>query len=305
MKKIIYYLIAGIAILSSCSGESALQPTDDILIDQYLSQKGASDAVNQRIKELYEKYGTYFVYDFTDKDIKWSLVSTSTSSSMTYTKCDVNYVDKLLDWIEESTLSKYPESFLKKNLPYKLYLAKTVMFYASWMDAYYEWPENSIGTSIVFGYGSEEITTMTSADKYDYYNRIHRDLLAFWISNNKISIPNEFYTVSNYNKNISSSYKYYSNPEQCNYDDVAIPSEDMLNEGFLGANYASWGLSLSTLKSNDVSAFLNFMRYFKSDSEQWKLFLSHPKIKQKYDILVNYFIQNNGYDPRSIGNVEF
>ena len=72
----IVMLVWGI-FLCSCSKDVALCPDVEFERDYVLPQGGDAES-DERIVELYEKYGSYFLYDFTVADLNWNQVANST-----------------------------------------------------------------------------------------------------------------------------------------------------------------------------------------------------------------------------------
>lgn len=270
---------------------------------EYTLPQGGNAEADKRIMELFERYGTCFIYDFNPDDAKWSMVAGTGGGSMgmsTVTPAKVDYVVKQLDWIEECFFRHYPDEFLKKNLPFKVFLASTIItdYGYDWWPAFEE-PNGYTGNSFVFGYGYEKLDEMTTADKYDYFDRVNRDFLLYVYG---ITPPDEFASVSDYDLSLETSYDSYTE-EECRYQYVYKPTEAMLAEGFLDPNAVGWGRNFGL--SNDCESYINNMRYFSKDSEQWVYYLSFPKVKTKYEALRSYCINTLGFDPTAFGDVVF
>lgn len=290
--------------LSGCSKDNDLGPLTEIE-DDYVPLKGDLDNNTfTRFAELYKKYNTYFIHQFTQNDIVWSLVTGSgggNAKNCVIEPVQTAYVGKLLDWIDESFLSFYPESFLKKVLPYKIYLASTVLYKSG--SSLVEWPGTYGGNSLIFGYGYSKLDQLTVAEKYDYFNRINRDFIYWIIGNSVIKFPDKFSEISDYGVNISSSSSTYVQPTECRFKSVSVPTDAMLTNGMLGSNSSS---SLMSSKINtDIQNFLFYMRYFAENSQQWIRYKSFPKVKQKYDLLRSYLMDTYGFDPHALGNSHF
>ena len=84
---------------------------------------GKTPQADGRIVDLYEKYGSYFLYDFTLLDLNWNQVANLTSYKLALG--DPGLCGDMLDLLDEVWLQFYPEEFLKKNLPYRVFLWQT------------------------------------------------------------------------------------------------------------------------------------------------------------------------------------
>ena len=77
-KRYIIGIFIGSVLFCSCAKDSALGP-DVSLERDYVLPQGKSPQADDRIVDLYEKYGSYFLYDFTLLDLNWNQVANSTS----------------------------------------------------------------------------------------------------------------------------------------------------------------------------------------------------------------------------------
>ena len=186
-------LIWGI-FLCSCSKDVALGPDVELERDYVLPQGGDPDA-DERIMDLYEKYGSYFLYDFTVADLNWNQVA----NSMLYKLAlgEPKYALDMLDLLDEVWLKFYPEEFLKQNLPYRVFMADTVYSVLSWTDR----PEICVKTgdnSLAFGYMNEDLKNKTAAEKLELKNTVQSLFFDLLQVRKAISIPEEFYKISDY-----------------------------------------------------------------------------------------------------------
>ena len=77
-KRYVIGMFIGSVLFCSCAKDSALGP-DVALERDYVLPQGKSPQADGRIVDLYEKYGSYFLYDFTLLDLNWNQVANSTS----------------------------------------------------------------------------------------------------------------------------------------------------------------------------------------------------------------------------------
>lgn len=126
MKKIIFLLCMGVVTLSSCKKEEPLKEPLNLSAALYdLPQQGASEEANRKILEIYEKYGSYFLYDFTDKDAFYTLVAGGGSGagnliSDVVSPAKLEFVEDMLYLLEESWLRYNPK------VPLRVFLADSL-----------------------------------------------------------------------------------------------------------------------------------------------------------------------------------
>lgn len=285
--------------LTACSekelGEPAKLP-DDVEIPQGLASAG----VDARIVDLYDQYGSYFLYDYTEKEALWNLVNPGTSTRYDISPPKLEYIDDQLNLFQELFLDFYPKEFLRKTLPYKIYLAEKVEK-MTWqnVEVYTEF----YGNSIFLGYADERAASLPPQSKYKGFREVNEGFINWQFSRGNFSIPEGFDALTDYSIVLSYPNDYYAYPEECHIEGVEKPDEVHLQAGFLNANSQYWGYSQKV--STDLTNYLYFMLYFASESEEWQRLLSYPKVKAKYDFIRNHWVKTYGYDPTTPGNADF
>ena len=293
MKKryVIAMLIGGI-FLCSCSKDVALGPNVEFERDYVLPQGGDAES-DERIVELYEKYGSYFLYDFTVADLNWNQVANSTLYKLALG--EPKYAIDMLDLLDEVWLKFYPEEFLKKNLPYRVFMADTVYSVLSWTDR----PEICVRTgdnSLAFGYMNKDIKNKTAAEKLELKNTVQSLFFDLLQVRKVISIPEEFYKISDYSTAASADIESDNYARKRGF--VANP----LYGGYEWCTYVNWQTK-TLLQSDDLTHFLASI--LRRTSEQWASDLTYPLVKQKYDILVTHFKKEYNIDLVKIGNATY
>ena len=291
MKKryVITMLIWGV-FLCSCSKDVALGPDVEFERDYVLPQGGAPDA-DERIVDLYEKYGSYFLYDFTVADLNWNQVLNSTEYKLVLG--EPKYALDMLNLLDEVWLKFYSEE-LKKNLPYRIFMADTIYTVSGNTDR----PSVCVKTgdnSFAFGYMNEDTKNKTAAEKLELKNAVHPLFFNHLLARGAISIPEEFYKISDYSKKAS------ADPDDADYARkrgfVANPLYG--NEWCTNVDYQTKKLS----QWDDLNYFLSSI--LRRTSEQWASDLTYPLVKQKYDILVDHFKKEYNLDLIKIGNATY
>lgn len=133
MKKILYsILFASLSFsLTSCNDEDELTPKIDTSMEYeaQLRENASKSETDAKIWEWYQKYGTAFIFEFEDKDFKWNWASTFTNAYTPYDRNspeDMEQLAQSVKKIEDGFLANYTEDFLKRNLPFRIFLVKTL-----------------------------------------------------------------------------------------------------------------------------------------------------------------------------------
>ena len=287
-KRYVIGMFIGSVLFCSCAKDSALGP-DVALERDYVLPQGKSPQADGRIVDLYEKYGSYFLYDFTLLDLNWNQVANSTSYKLALG--DPAYAGDMLDLLDEVWLQFYPEEFLKKNLPYRVFMADTIYQVLSYMDRPIECAKTG-DNSLAFGYMNADTKKKTAAEKLALKNTVQTLFFDLLQVRKAVSIPEEFYKISDY------STKASSDP---NDDDYARKRGFVANPqyGNEWCTYVNWQTT-TLLQSDDLTYFLASILC--RTSTQWASDLTYPLVKEKYDILVNHFKKEYNIDLAKIGN---
>lgn len=283
MKEIkLYLILCGALLVGACAEDKNIGEVEP-LEQGYVLPQGKSPA-DDRIVGLFDKYGTYFLYEYTEADFSWRQGSGSLNYS--YTAPDPQYAGDMLDLLDEIWFKFYPDEFHKKYMPRKVFLTGTLEISGSPIYT------RTIQGQIAVGYCSDVLIDMSGEMKTEFKSALQRELLRDWINRGVIAIPDEFYEVSDY------SYA-------ADIDDPDSPDYARAR-GFVAASDGSeWcgrvNWQTGMLPSEDD------MRYFVDSmvsrtSEEWASDLEYPLVQQKYDILREYILKNYKIDLREIGN---
>lgn len=309
MKKIVIAGSLAVMLFASCKKDKAIGPSVVIKPDYALPQGNASAADNERIQQLYNNYGSYFLYVYTQKDFEWTQ-ATSTGNSRIDTAVLPNpqYVGQMLDFLDDVWLKFLPDAFKKKGgIPYRVFLADSIRQYRTGYPPGMEYLYSDLkvsGKAIGFAGANSGLAAMTPAQKLTKKNAITTAVWNYYLGNNILEIPAAFYNVSNYAAAAPATPLNAANPANV---------EAYRQKGFLPNSYNTvtgapfeWhngAYSWTNAKSNDISSFI-FNLTQRTDA-QMAPYLSYPLIKQKWDILVNHFQTKYGIDVRAIGNASY
>jgi hypothetical protein len=308
MRKLFFItIVACVALIYSCAQDVEIGDPLPVEPDYVLPQVGAPQAVNDRIVQLFNNYGSYFLYDVTQKDFEWT-ISTGSSASRIDSIILGNpvYVGPLLDFLESIWLQFIPDEMKKgKGIPYRVILVDQIrqyrVGYPPGMEYLYS-NYKAVGKSLTFAGVNEAFGQMIAAEKMTLKNELVGAIFDYYASIGLISFPDAFYSISDYG------------PQPVTPVNAANPAnvEAYRQRGFLPSRYSgdvpgewlsnaySW---TTNGKPNDFSSFR--LHLFQRTDEQVAPYLVYPLIKQKFDLLVDHFMNEYGIDVRSIANYTF
>ena len=170
-------------------------------------------------------------------------------------------------------------------------MADTIYQVLSYMDRPIECAKTG-DNSLAFGYMNADTKKKTAAEKLALKNTVQMLFFDLLQVRKAVSIPEEFYKISDY------STKASSDP---NDDDYARKRGFVANPqyGNEWCTYVNWQTK-TLLQSDDLTYFLASILC--RTSTQWASDLTYPLVKEKYDILVNHFKKEYNIDLAKIGN---
>lgn len=296
-------------LLFSCAKDHEIGPATPIAPDYVLPQGNAPKEANDKIQQLYDTYGSYFLYVFTQKDFEWMQSAGGSASKIdTAVLGDPAYAGDMLSFLDDIWLKFLPDDFKKEQgIPYRVLMADTIKQYRTGYPPgreYLYFDFKIVGKSITFAGMNASLRTMTPAEKVAKKNILTAAIWNYYISNNILDIPAEFYTISNYTAAAPTTPLNAANPANV---------EAYRQKGFLPSSYntitnapSEWhngAYSWSTAKSNDVNSYI--MNITQRTDAQMEPYLTYPLIKEKFDILVNYYKTKYRIDVRAIANATY
>lgn len=274
--KIKIAILSLLVLAMSCSDSDdvkVIPPTPDVV----LPQGGNADA-DASVQALYDKYDTYFMYDFTAEDLNWTMVSNGLyDTQYRHTPLNPDSVCNLLTAIQEAWLDFYPEELNRRYLPKYVYMAQTLEsgsvsysyvlegFVTKWKAISARSLDNQIAVSNVSG----EWATMEPDDRKAFMHGIQSVALNFYVTKKAILIPEAFY-------------------EKSLYEDGYLSAKEARAQGFIvnPATGKDWARNATQVsREEDVEAYLAGMAYY-SEAE-WETVCSVNDVtREKYEIIL-------------------
>lgn len=286
-------LMLAAAVLCGCAGNDDVDGDVDAPDMEYKLPQGGNDAADATILQWHDAYGTFFLYDFTDKDFTWTMVDNASLGDdvYQYEKIDPADVPALLSLLKDTWLDLYTADFLKRYLPRHVFMVKSLQLGVqdSWWSDDYTWHDiaaRSLDNQMAVGSMGKNTGDFTSAEKQAYKGYLNAVFLSYLFESGYIAVPESFYSVSDYTQDL-----WWESTEKAR------------NAGFVydpkaGSEWATEDYSLS--KQSDLNAYIASLTYC-TDAEWADDMAAYPLIKKKHDILVNA-LSSAGIDISEIGN---
>lgn len=320
----IFKHILGIACFSALFASCAVDGEDigaplEITPEYNLDEGKASDADKARIKQIHEKYGSYIIYNGTEKDAFWKLYTGNANNTLIphITNGDPANVGKMLDYLNDIWFKYFDDDFLKNGgMPYRLFIVDEYYTYRDYGDGTgmkiaADYLINSEGHAIIMG-GMNTVEGMSEADKATKRAAFISDLLTYYLNSGIMTFPQEFYDVTDY-----TTEPKFTETESYGYISYTLDQNDALDRGFLPSLYISqWGTSVSwwiykyssgystfgstsveNLMANDRGYYMKMI--LNMDDEAMQPYLEHELVNKKWNIILDHFKKNYKLDLRA------
>jgi hypothetical protein len=316
MKKILY-IVACIALATACVQEDKVGALVDMEQDYILPQGNASQQANDRIQSIYDTYGSYMLYEYTQKDLEWASFSGTASSSIPLLdKVDPAYVEDMLDVLDKAWFRFIPDELLKgKWLPYRVFMADTLKLpraegvYNPMQRSPYYWAYRITGMSIAFSEVNQTLRNMDPTTAALRKNKIQGIVWAYYFDKGIIDvsdIPDEFTEGSDYTTALGYSTTDAALTARAFLRTLGVSSSQttfyLTDPVIFGLTTTHWATTVANMtKANDAKAYVSQIVMNPTSALQ-PLFDENPLIKKKHDIIVAFFKTKYGIDLQAIGN---
>ena len=235
--------------------------------------------VNAKVKEMYEKYGSYFIYKFDDLDLRYDWSTLITLPKYKYPK--ENCIIDVLDFLDTEVLGILPTE-LRKYISYNVYLTDSL-----W-GSYNEWNGHLLKSKLILGRVGERFVDLDKIELRDAWLSLFVErMLDSWPE------PTEFAQISNdgYNPSVTlPSGTVSKNAYLASSTDI-VGKYAILKFGRKG-KYNSSGTRLHvTTFAQDFGDYVAFIM-FKSQEEKEAYYAKNENVKRKVDLVKEYLLTN-------------
>ncbi len=255
------FLLSFILCLTVCSCLDNDDISGNVDVFDKPTIKNDGGPLDQKIVSLYEKYNTYFKYEFEESEYRWNWTSKEIED---YTAADVNKAEEVIDTIVNSVYKIFPESFSQRYLAYKVLLVDSLYLNGSSVEM------------IDYDNGVNYIIIANVSDRFDDMDKdgLKFEYLSLFVEEffSKMPYPAEFSEVSR------EAYALYS-----------IRWKDPNNYAFLrrDRNTDNKPPTVAQDFGDYVAMIVN-----KTQEEKGALFAKNLDIKKKMNLVVKYFKDN-------------
>lgn len=296
MKRLINYTAILILLMAAaCKKEAALTPTEkpeDVYGDHTLPQ--GNHPYDADIVAFFKKYNTLILYKYKPNDLyhnqadwlggAYDATTNKTRGGLFDVPSEETYVGKQLDLMKEVMLKFYPDDFLLKGLPKKVFLVDSFFLADRGTGTpQYNLTENLFAYTgsdfLLFTYGGSRIETITQEEKNLLKGKVNTVWLSTLTERQIVKRQSAFHALTDYN-NI----------------DYWYPQDQGIIDYYKSTPEKDWNCFVETIVSKPYSELIA------PGGELHPSFDTKGLIRKKYDILINYFRNAFGIDLQAIGN---
>ncbi|SKA37851.1 hypothetical protein SAMN04488128_104349 [Chitinophaga eiseniae] len=271
MRRYIVLLASLLIVFTACRKEAILTPSVDV--PSYTLPQG-NHSYDDSIVQFYQKYNCYILYRFTHTDFAYNYTNMRQDSAF---NANPAYIGNTLRFFYDQLITRYPESFLKKTLPFKVLLASYIGTGATRDAAGFA----STISTLTIGWADSTLPDKTPAATKQMRGLLNRFYMERAYRVKSVDIPQAFI-------------------ELAPYDYLAIQPGNKYANGVIGNTNASI--------LNVVVDFLDYVEAITSHSKaELEATVLSPTvdtkglIRKKYEIIINYFANNFATDLQAVG----
>lgn len=308
MKNKTYFFLTfllAVVLFSCAKKEAALTPSEEN--QGYIVPQGNSD-YDATIVTFYNKYGTYLLYNFTDKDTYWTPSGWKNATLNNATtgfwnpgyevvKADLSYVKKQLVLLDSSWFRFYSDKFLNEFLPVKIMLCSKVDSVYSTLLGFNPLTYNKTAKAVAAHYNYDNICVnnanaaidnMTAADKKIYLAKINLIFAQSIIGRNLAKATGPFASIANYTGAINTTALRYAQ----GIINHTSPTADGDWGAYILAMVSTSETNLNVSTANTDATFKGILNATKD---------ANGRIRTRYNIVRKYYISNYNVDLQAIG----
>jgi hypothetical protein len=271
-----------LCIFISCRKEASLLPGK--AQDPYTLPQG-NQPYDDSIVAFYQKYGSYILYRFTEKDLVYDY---SSYLSVKGTPGNPAYIRHTLNYFKSQCLDFYPESFLKKTMPFKILLAAAIDTFST--EQVISPVTRSLtgfcssGNMMAIGWADSTLLQQSPARLKQLRGFMHRSYMEQAVQSGAMELPADFV------KNTPEKYHELNGREGANgvIEGLVYLAEKRKNAAW---DFACYICAITGHTKAELDATILNARYD-----------VNGKVKLKYDIVIRFFRNTYGVDLQAIGN---
>lgn len=274
MKSYLFFILA--LTLFACQKEEKLTPSG---YENLYKLPQGNTVADDTILSIHRKFGTYILYRFSQADYAYDYSRVRKDSAF---NANPAYIDTTLNFFRNQLMALYPDNFLHKTMPVKIFLASRVTIRNSSTNELIGFSSSS--SMLAIGWADSTIIHLTPPEIKKLRGKLHRYYWERAYRTQSVEVPTAFAALA--------LPDYGKVNEQNKYQQGVVA--DFFGNGILnlGQDFLSYINMITSNSTADLEA-----NYFKPSVD------SKGLIRQKYNAIIDYYKTTYGIDLQAIGNL--
>ena len=297
MKKMIYFmLVLFMTGITSCTSEDSIKPIPELGNPPFELPRGEAGSVEEQIYSVYEKYGSFVLYDFDQKEFY-----TTWNGRVVYWYAPVKkgneaYVRQMVTYMVEDVFASYPEAFISKFLPKKIYLVDSICNTSTYVQRNLV---NTLSTDnhvLVVSYVGTKMDSYRDSD----WDAMRAGIVATIMGNiyNTMEVPDEFFTLVEYRIVFEYDEEENADPE----GEFDAYHYVLYGWGFVNStNYPDYGYFMPHRNGDDLGDYLSFLMSTPK-MEMDRIFARFDIVKKRSFLIAKFMVEEMEMDPIALQN---
>ena len=197
MKMAIYIMLAlFLSGMASCGSEDSINPIPELGNPPFDLPRGEEGSLEELIYSVYEKYGSFVLYDFDQTEFYTTWNGRTVYWYAPVKSGNKDHVAQMVTFMLEKVFAGYPEAFIAKFLPKKIYLVDSICNTSSYNKS------NLVNTLVTNNHGlavsnvGVKMEAFTDSD----WDAMNTGIVTAIMSNiyNTMTVPDEFFALVTY-----------------------------------------------------------------------------------------------------------
>ena len=297
MKMAIYIMLAlFLSGMASCGSEDSINPIPELGNPPFDLPRGEEGSLEELIYSVYEKYGSFVLYDFDQTEFYTTWNGRTVYWYAPVKSGNKDHAAQMVTFMLEKVFAGYPEAFIAKFLPKKIYLVDSICNTSSYNKS------NLVNTLVTNNHGlavsnvGVKMEAFTDSD----WDAMNTGIVTAIMSNiyNTMTVPDEFFALVTYQFIYQFDEEEDADPE----GEFDAYHYVLYTNGFVGADaFLDYGYFMPHKDGKDLGDYLSFLMSTPK-SEMDRIFARFDIVKQRAFLIADFMVKEMEMDPIALQN---
>ncbi|MFR7809735.1 MAG: hypothetical protein ACLU4N_10915 [Butyricimonas faecihominis] len=258
--------------------------------------RGEEGSLEELIYSVYEKYGSFVLYDFNQTEFYTTWNGRTVYWYAPVKSGNKDHVAQMVTFMLEKVFAGYPEAFIAKFLPKKIYLVDSICNTSSYNKS------NLVNTLVTNNHGlavsnvGVKMEAFTDSD----WNSMNSEIVTAIMNNiyNTMEVPDEFFALVTYQFIYMFDEEEDADPE----GEFDAYHYVLYTNGLVGSDaFLEYGYFMPHKDGKDLGDYLSFLMSTPK-SEMDRIFARFDIVKQRAFLIADFMVKEMEMDPVALQN---